>query len=110
MEENPPRMFSAGKAVTATIAQQELPNSGFGIGTLPFIDCTAADDETRGNPDPAKYKEVALKFLHNAVMGCPTTANNFSASLGRLADGVEPIMKKAPEVYPDFNVMGNRTG
>ena len=94
--------FSAGKAVTATMIQQELPNQGLGMAILPFLDCTSSDSEDLGNPDPVKYKEAARAFLRDISMGHPTTAQSYDSALRKHADNSATAMKKAPSVFPEF--------
>lgn len=102
MEENAPSTFSNGRAVTATLVQQEMPQQNLGMGCLPFIDCTSSDDESQGLPEPAKYKEAALKFFRNIRMGIPTSAANFLNTLDKVIEGTAAPQKKAPVVFPDF--------
>ena len=102
MEENAATTFSSGKAVTATLIQQEQPNMGLGMGTMAFIDCTTSDSVDQGLLDPAKYKEACLKFFRAVVMGAPTTAINFTTALAKFTDKTANTMRKAPVVYPDF--------
>ena len=110
MEDNAAKTFSSGKAVTATLIQQELPGSNLGMGLLPFIDCTLADSEESGCPDPHAYKEAALKFFRNVHMGFPTTAGKYEATLQKFKESTAPPMKKAPLVFPEYARPPQTTG
>jgi hypothetical protein len=101
-EVDAPNTFSAGKAVTATLIQQELPNQGFGMGTLAFIDCTTSDNPDQGNPDPGRYKEAVLGLYRAVSMGAPTNVGHFASSLQKFIDKTAPTMKKAPVVFPEY--------
>ena len=109
-EENAANTFSSGRAVTATLIQQELPTAGLGMGTLAFIDCTSSDREDQGMPDPEKYKEACIKFYRSVHTGAPTTAANFTAAIGKFVDKTASTMKKAPMVYPDYRATATTTG
>ena len=101
MDEGSPHTFSAGKAVTATLIHQEPPNSGLGMGVLPFLETTSADTEDQGLPDPIKFKEASLKFFRSIHMGHPTTANSYDAAVQKFQNH-SVSNKKAPVIFPEF--------
>ena len=103
VEEDAPHTYSNGKAVTATIMQQEEPHLGAGMGALPFIDCAIAGDDDAGLPDPSKFKEAALMFFNTVSMGVPTPPGRFSSQLDRFIDGSLEPMKKAAKVFPNYS-------
>lgn len=94
----------AGRAGHALFSRQELPNDGYGIGVLPWLDCTAEGEDEVILPEGDDVKEATIRFLRESTAAAlSTTVASLEVRVRALVEGKGAPIRNPPHVFPEFS-------
>ena len=94
----------AGRAAHALFTRRELANDGYGMGVLPWLECSAEGVEDVTLPDGDEVKEATLCMLRKSTAAAlSTTVASLETRMRSLLAGKAGPLKNPPHVFPEFS-------
>ena len=104
VQEASPNGVKAGRAGHALFSRQELANDGYGVGVLPWLDCTAEGEDDVILPEADEVKEATIRFLRDSTAAAlSTTVASMEVRVRALLDGKGAPLRNPPHVFPEFS-------
>ena len=104
VQEVRPNGVRAGRAAHALFTRRELANDGFGIGVIPWLECSAEGAEDVILPDGDEVKEATLRFMRKSTAAAlSTTVASIETRMRALAAGKQGPLKNPEHVFPEFS-------
>ena len=101
-EAMPHGVATAGRAAHAVFSRQELPSDGYGLGILPWLDCSA-EGEDAIMPSSDELKEATLLFMRKSTASAvATTPLVMENRMEALVAGKPVVPRNQPQIFPEF--------
>ena len=92
-----------GRAAYALFTRQELVKDGYGVGVIPWLDCTAEGEDEVILPDGDEVKEATMRFMRKSTSAAlSTTVGSLEVRMRSLLEGRLAPLKNPPQVFPEF--------
>ena len=108
VQEASPNGIKSGRAAHALFTRQELPNDGYGVGVLAWLDCTAEGEEDVILPEGDEVKEATIMMMRKStVAALSTTVASLEVRMRSLVEGKAGPLRNPPHVFPEFTTSDN---
>ena len=95
--------IKSGRAAHALFTRQELAKDKYGVGVLPWLDCTAEGEDDVVMPDGDEVKEAMMLFMRMSTsIALSTTVGSLEVRMRSLLEGKAGPLKNSPHVFPKF--------